>query len=69
MPQDVATQRGAVGNEVKVFWVLKFLWKGRVCFHILHKKVQVLKSFYSQSLREWVTNREIRKKIHPKCEA
>lgn len=30
MPEDVATQRGAVGNEVKGGWVLKLLWKRRV---------------------------------------
>lgn len=29
MSQDVVTQRGAVGNEVKEVWVLKLLWKGR----------------------------------------
>lgn len=43
MPQFVATQKGAGGNEVKGVWVSKSLWMGRVWFHILHKKVQVLK--------------------------
>lgn len=61
MSQDVATQKGAVGNEVKGVWVLKIAMERKgLISHLAQEGSSSETGFYSQSRREWITNREIK---------